>query len=614
MKDSSHSWVVAWSSISEYYTAKIYDELVHFREGEPTKYLSLGKEISYNETLGFTLHNISSKNAKTYACDVKPDRDQLKARLKVEVPDTESGLFRTSSSLYITSYPPKQMSVGDNYQLNCTIYGNFSFTENLFQWLTPRQGKPKTRFIIEPGTYAPSYTNELTIENVTNEDVGEYKCHFYGFSILRLIKVNLKLHTKKYLNISKSPSNQYKQIIGQDIKWKVDVAAYPLPSFKWLDPKGREIDNDWSFHNYKINGEHFEITLLKSNLVFEDRGNYTLIATNSEKTETINFFLDVLLEPFITKRAQEEVKKITKNEELEFKCEAEGYPLPTITWSYSNSFDSSTFATEKNDRFNEVVTPIDIKKVISTIKLNVQNTGKLTCKACNHLSCDSYVVKTINVPAIDQLFVNIPFIQYEFFGYMLKVNVGDDVTIPCRPTSLEYQVELSTRGHKLQPNNSLLYDPRKGFTIKNFHSDSPKFYDCVINPNGKAQSEKNQKSFNIFLSDKWDQLETPKITTNSLTHMELGKDFSLNCTVPAIYQSSGTFVNWFIPKLSNRATTKLFREITVDIFHTAILELTIKNVTLEDVGEYVCYAYEYPVIRTETINLALHSWILKDRR
>lgn len=204
------------------------------------------------------------------------------------VPDAESGLFSTSEILHLTSYPPKQMSVGDNYQLNCTIYENKNFTENLFQWLTPRQvstvskntitfpipsvnallkldklqGKQKTRFIIEPGTYCTSYTSELTIENVTDADVGEYKCHFYGFSILRPIKVNLKLHStlfshndcldtfkndinirtnfftffilaKRYLNISESLSNQYKQMIGQEIKWKVNVAAYPLPTFKW---------------------------------------------------------------------------------------------------------------------------------------------------------------------------------------------------------------------------------------------------------------------------------------------------------------------------------------------------------------------------------------------
>lgn len=51
-----------------------------------------------------------------------------------------------------------------------------------------------------------------------------------------------------------------------------------------------------------------------------------------------------------------------------------------------------------------------------------------------------------------------------------------------------------------------------------------------------------------WIADTWDQLKTSKITTNLLTHMELGKDFSLNCTVPQIYQSRGCFVNWFTPK------------------------------------------------------------------
>lgn len=58
--------------------------IILYFDKEPTEYLSLGDKISYNETIGFTLHNINSRDAKTYACGVRPNGDQLAVNVTVK--------------------------------------------------------------------------------------------------------------------------------------------------------------------------------------------------------------------------------------------------------------------------------------------------------------------------------------------------------------------------------------------------------------------------------------------------------------------------------------------------------------------------------------------------
>lgn len=61
-----------------------------------------------------------------------------------------------------------------------------------------------------------------------------------------------------------------------------------------FDPKGNEIENDWTFNDFLVNGEHFSVQLFKSSLTYEDRGTYTLKATNTAGSKEIKMTLDVL--------------------------------------------------------------------------------------------------------------------------------------------------------------------------------------------------------------------------------------------------------------------------------------------------------------------------------
>lgn len=60
-----------------------------------------------------------------------------------------------------------------------------------------------------------------------------------------------------------------------------------------MDPTGQEIDNNWNFHDYQVNGEKFSITLAKYHLSFNDTGDYTLIADNSVLKKILTFHLEV---------------------------------------------------------------------------------------------------------------------------------------------------------------------------------------------------------------------------------------------------------------------------------------------------------------------------------
>ncbi|XP_044591541.1 macrophage colony-stimulating factor 1 receptor-like [Cotesia glomerata] len=218
------------------------------------------------------------------------------------------------------------------------------------------------------------------------------------------------------------------------------------------------------------------------------------------------------------------------------------------------------------------------------------------------------------VKSLDHLFVNTPFVLNDTEGhYRLVEKVGNDVTLPCRPTSPKYRVGLQFENRTDVPFNYSLYDPTIGFVIKNISSNHSLYYICEsFNSTGASEV----KHFQITLKRYPEFRDVPVISTDSLTHMEIGKDFIIKCEI-CIYQPNKYSFGWQTSRPNNRTSQKLIR-LNVsnrpsvdfwdsDICETQIIELHIKNVTLEDFGLYKCDLYRYPVLNSATVNLVPHE-------
>ncbi|XP_074096096.1 uncharacterized protein LOC141525481 [Cotesia typhae] len=79
------------------------------------------------------------------------------------------------------------------------------------------------------------------------------------------------------------------------------------------------------------------------------------------------------------------------NTTRQFKCEAYGYPLPSIEWNYSDNFNELI----SNSTRNINTSAISMTEVISTIQLIIGPSDNLSCKACNDLGCYTSIIKTI---------------------------------------------------------------------------------------------------------------------------------------------------------------------------------------------------------------------------
>ncbi|KAG8035215.1 hypothetical protein G9C98_001705 [Cotesia typhae] len=159
---------------------------------------------------------------------------------------------------------------------------------------------------------------------------------------------------------------------------------------------------------------------------------------------------------------------------------------------------------------------------------------------------------------------------------------------------------------------SLTYDAKKGFIFKNFKADSASFGYAIIE---NEKQERNLKTFRVTLTGELKKSDVPTITTSSLTHMVIGKHFSMNCTV-SLHEDREYFVQWVTPQLNNRTEETEFRITENENSLSANgkrlpqilnLELTIKNVTAEDYGEYECFVYRYSKVKSAKINLVPHQ-------
>ncbi|CAG5075848.1 Similar to Hmcn1: Hemicentin-1 (Mus musculus) [Cotesia congregata] len=628
------------------------------------KALPLDDRLSFDPKVGFILHNVSKNDSGSYTCYVKnfPD-DWIIIKLNVLGPNALTPVM-------INSYSLQQMTLGQGFSMNCSIFYGDDFAPNM-------------------------------------------------------------LH-ESYLKLSNRISNNYRVIAGNNIDWTIDVEAYPIPKFQWFDPKGNEIKNGWILNDFQVNGEHFSVQLIKPFLTYEDRGTYTLKATNAAEFKEIKLTLDVLVEPTIVQKSEDaEAISASYNQTITAECEAQGNPLPAIIWKYSHKFENSTESTGEGDLFNITSITVDGEKTISTINVKAQNTGKLICSACNEVNCRSAVVKVITVPVLmklqpgprpisdyqvvslsegetlhifcpstknvtffhlwlkrgvvnsnysisgqevgsknawyerksvvygdsgwyacgnvpekyqdygeftfvsspvlykesnsdwlyvfvessENLFVETPYINKDSDdNYILEVNVGNDLIFPCRPTSPDYQVDLYIDDQKANLSDHLLYDPKIGFTMLNITWEMPFFIHCKINDptTGKVQ----RRDFSVNLENSTNGLDSPKIMTETLTHMVVGKPFTLQCKAYFNRVKTNYYFKWNKPQLNHQITQKLYQlngtertiiENWAPQVGFVIFELTIENVTPGDFGEYECVIYEYSSFKSDKIYLAPHE-------
>ncbi|XP_078038596.1 vascular endothelial growth factor receptor 1-like [Augochlora pura] len=355
-------------------------------------------KYSFDPKFGFTLYNVVPRNEGYYHCHIAPDQKKrylvrVSPLLKLQVPRIIDDTLR-------------HVTKGETLHVNCTttVRKNVDYE---FTWIPPRKNDRITirDHADDSGsnsiTKSVKITTELIIKNVTFEDAGVYECKIRDFHTEKSSETNITVHRwiDPYIILTSQDPNRHSQRHkGDEVKWVVDVDAYPPPELKWFDKNGYEIPTNSSTSEesqFSVIVTCCKSILRINHLDFYDMGIYTIQAKNRYKTETLNFTLDVIVQP--TVNIKNPSPYYLPNQVAIIECHMIAFPMPNITWSYRKC-PSFPFCENGTLEYitNSTVESGMMTSMISTVSMTIEMSGQLTCIACNIVGCGN-VSETVMV-------------------------------------------------------------------------------------------------------------------------------------------------------------------------------------------------------------------------
>ncbi|XP_023247607.1 vascular endothelial growth factor receptor 1 [Copidosoma floridanum] len=176
------------------------------------------------------------------------------------------------------------------------------------------------------------------------------------------------------------------------------------------------------------------------------------------------------------------------------------------------------------------------------------------------------------------------FVQSTEDTLKIKVRVGDQAILPCRPTSPELNVTLKTLdGHEPHPlvSKRISFDPKWGFIVEKSEFTDSGNYTCQVNQDGF-----NQKIDVDLLIMKKEQ-KKPVISIDGLKHIVAGSTLNINCKAE-IEKDNSLKLSWATPRDSNSREISNFVDENQSSTTLVTSKLILTNVTYDDAGYYTC--------------------------
>ncbi|XP_044737369.1 vascular endothelial growth factor receptor kdr-like isoform X2 [Chrysoperla carnea] len=543
------------------------------RGGQPVT-----NEINYDPKVGITLYLNGTAAGGRYTCI---GSNNFKTE-ELIIPMTYK---RLPASKYAPTPKITDESeahyVGLQLQLKCEVQYNPQSMVRL-AWHLPstiqnKESRLEIRNDTIPSDSKTSSIHTIILSNLMVEDSGVYICSVIDHSKNEKSKnITINVKDSPYIHLtSKSSLKPIKQSVGKDVKFIVNVDAYPRVKYEWFFNNNEITPN----LHYNVTSTPKQTKLIISKVSIHDDGLYMLRATNHEGFQSINMTLEVPDRPCVSLSGP---SYILVNNKKQFNCTAVGNPIPKISWSFKECLRNDECPQEPIPNNSSEVG--DLLKVTSLLTLNKNVSGTLICEASNTEGSDLNLKEVIitDVPDGDD--------GFNAWQENEIVSVGDSIVLHCGASKHNYSGSLewylnyndnpltSNEAYEIDT-SSTPYSYRKSIKIPNVTKDYSGNYRCddgsrssslalnVLDPELPAIIDSNLKGNNIKIHE--------------------GRSFEYMCSVSGIPRPTITWKKndkvW-VPDPKRIRIKKDFGNLEVK--EVVIFKYTIK----EDEGKYSCEA------------------------
>ncbi|KAI4497781.1 hypothetical protein M0802_007107 [Mischocyttarus mexicanus] len=477
---------------------------------------------------------------------------------------------------------------GQTLHVNCTIDLHENLIPFQLDWKAPNNNKRITQKqdSVHKGSNLHA-TTEIIIQNVTEEDEGEYECIITVNGGSNKSKMNLMIHdpNKRYINLtSQDPNRNYTRKKNSHVMYVVYYDAFPEVQLKWYDKNYVEKDGNWTNPEVSKIAVHKTLTstILRINrLDVSDSGIYTLEASNEYEKKFLNFSLTVLAKPTIM--IENKVLYYSPGQISEVDCYVISYPEPEIYWTFLQCPNYPSQLNSSLIELNHTTDEIQSTKstIVSKASMKINMSGIINCTACNSEGCESSSTDIMVSDGVDEFGIIEP-------GQVIE---GDNIEIICAASIYNYTNKIVWQENNSEPilendrikiiSNTTLFTHRAILQIKNVHISDSTTYTCVADT---KYGDNKTYDYNLIVYKK----KKPFFTDVNLNQTNLKVDFGkenhkliiLKCYVDGMPKPK---VSWYKDKVKLKPNEQYE-------FKNDNQELHIKFVFEYDSGQYSCRA------------------------
>ncbi|XP_071536964.1 vascular endothelial growth factor receptor 1-like isoform X2 [Panulirus ornatus] len=396
----------------------------------------ISSQFEWDPRIGFVRRNLVIQLVGLYLCKTENGDEK---HVYVDISPSSASLPKPAIKNEVNQHYVQ----GSGFRLSCSLMYSKKVR---FSWVLPRESVVHNitlpASVINPGE---TQTSILYVHNATLSDSGAYTCKVTASgteSNQETIQINIQESLEPFINITGSSFIKINE--GQLLKWRTDIRAYPAdPEIIYRDWNGLEIKETPRVTTEFHAGAGVSWLRIK-NVTANDFGNYSVEGISGSKRDSATLVVQVKSKPSAVFEGAPSFVMV--GHKLEISCEAKGFPLPTIKWTFKACLDGqqncpgSFTDLQVEDLEDSTLEPGNIRRV--KIVHHLQESGILSCDTENEFGVFNETIG-VSISDIGGTFVFRHQGEDEtnniVSGTTIDVVVNDNFFILCGATKFDYK-------------------------------------------------------------------------------------------------------------------------------------------------------------------------------